>query len=374
MKPCLLVPFVLTRSNANQQRSSEHGLSQGTRLLVAWVATVAWSFWFTANAWAAPATLSNPDWSIVLTPYGYADILLDDAGPAPGRELLSGEWAAAVRYQVGATPVSTTWLEPDFIAPLWTTNSNFSVSSDIAITGTNAMGLPIAESEIGNGDLAVHTRYEMIDTGIGIAQGFVPASAGGPGMALMSNRYIMQQTYTLENVSGEQITDLALFQFIHGLQSEMGVFDGRVYGGPFADFHFDTVLRGIDASVSPFVFDDVVAFHSRVAPSAFEIGHYGIIGTDSHDVGKPSVGTHLSIEADALTDTDFFHPSLRWIGGAQRYDLVDLAPGEDASFEVLLSINAVPLVVPEPSSLMLALTAVFAVSLAVYRRRVAATS
>jgi hypothetical protein len=35
-----------------------------------------------------------------------------------------------------------------------------------------------------------------------------------------------------------------------------------------------------------------------VAPSAFEIGHYGIEnnGIDDHSVGKPSDGVHLSIE------------------------------------------------------------------------------
>ena len=49
------------------------------------------------------------------------------------------------------------------------------------------------------------------------------------------------------------------------------------------------------------------------------------------------MGTHLSVEADALNGNDSFN--LSWVGGAQRFDLGSLAPGQSATFDVLLSIR-----------------------------------
>ncbi len=40
----------------------------------------------------AGLTLANPDWSIILSDHGYADVLLDKTPGREGREYLSGEW------------------------------------------------------------------------------------------------------------------------------------------------------------------------------------------------------------------------------------------------------------------------------------------
>ena len=45
-------------------------------------------------------TLANPHWNITLTDFGYSDFLLDNTPGFEGREYLSGEWGAAVGYQV----------------------------------------------------------------------------------------------------------------------------------------------------------------------------------------------------------------------------------------------------------------------------------
>jgi hypothetical protein len=60
-----------------------------------------------------PLTLANPHWNITLTDFGYSDFLLDNTPGFEGREYLSGEWGAAVGYQVAGGPnVNAQWLEP----------------------------------------------------------------------------------------------------------------------------------------------------------------------------------------------------------------------------------------------------------------------
>ena len=93
--------------------------------------------------------------------------------------------------------------------------------------------------------------------------------------------------------------------------------------------------------------EDLIGFHSKVAPSAFEIGHYGIEGDglDNHSVGKPSDGVHLSIEDNwqtppylARKNRDNFAPANHWISGAQRWELGSIAAGQSVSFDIVLSL------------------------------------
>ena len=76
-------------------------------------------------------TLSGPSWQIALTDYGYSDYLGDLTPGFEGREYLSGEWGAAVGYAQAGNVRTPTWLEPNFVYPDWTTNSNFQVVSAI---------------------------------------------------------------------------------------------------------------------------------------------------------------------------------------------------------------------------------------------------
>jgi hypothetical protein len=46
-------------------------------------------------------TVGNPDWKIIISPYGYSDLLLDCRPEFENREFLSGEWAAAVCFTKG---------------------------------------------------------------------------------------------------------------------------------------------------------------------------------------------------------------------------------------------------------------------------------
>jgi hypothetical protein len=167
---------------------------------------------------AQSLTLANPHWSITLTDFGYADFLLDNTPSFEGREYLSGEWGAAVGYQVSGGPaVTAQWMEPNFVYPDWTTNSTFAVVTPLTQTALNADTLPIAQSVIANAHLEITQRFEMLDTVVGTPMGTTPASAAGAGTFNHSNRYVLKQTYTVKNIAGAPISNLQLFQLLHGI-------------------------------------------------------------------------------------------------------------------------------------------------------------
>ena len=296
-------------------------------------------------------TLANPDWNITLSDFGYSDYLVDDTPGFEGREYLSGEWGAAVAYTRGSTTRSPRWLEPNFLFPDWQTNSDFRVIVPATLVAANADGLPVARSVIANGELEITIRSEMLDSVTGVPMGISPASAGGAGGAITSNRYVLSQSYTVRNISGQPVSGLQLFQLLHGFSSQHGTWDDRLYPGRFSAFRHDVTLAGVDATTAGVAgssaggLEDFIGFSTSIAPSAFEIGHYGIAGVDDHVTGKPSEGVHLSIEdnwthapwSDRL-GTDNFRPATPWIAGAQRCDLPPLADGQSATVDVMLSI------------------------------------
>ena len=240
--------------------------------------------------------LANPHWNITLTDAGYSDYLLDNTPGFEGREYLSGEWGAAVGYQLaGGAIVSPQWFEKFFAFPDWTNNSSFQTASLLTQIGLNADNLPIAQSVITNSDLEITLRHEMLDTVVGIPMGTMRASAGGPGSSILSSRYVLKQTCTIKNISGGAISNLQLFQFLHGLNSQRGIYDNRAYSGSLGNFQYDITQAGLDpwavgTNSSSAGLEDYLSFHASVAPSAFELGYYGIEGNglDDHSIGKPS--------------------------------------------------------------------------------------
>jgi hypothetical protein len=303
---------------------------------------------------AQTLTLANPHWNITLTDAGYSDFLLDNTPGFEGREYLSGEWGAAVGYQRSGGPVvAPQWLEPQFWFPDWPTYTTFHTATPIVATGLNADSLPIAQSVITNGDLEIALRHEMLDTIVGTPMGVTPASAGGPSAYIQSDRYVLKQTATIRNISGVSLSNVQFYQFLHGLQSQRGVYDDRQHAGPLSAFRYDVTEWGVDAwavgaGSSSAGLEDYIAFHAVLAPSAYEIGYYGIEGNgvDGHAVGKPSDGVHLSVEDNWQTapynsrqGTDSFTPPQRWIGGAQRWTLGPLAAGQSVSLDVLLTVR-----------------------------------
>jgi len=172
-------------------------------------------------------------------------------------------------------------------------------------------------------------------------------------MSISSHRYVLKQTCTLRNISGASMSQVQLFQFLHGLQSQRGIYDNRLYGGPLSEFRYDVTQAGVDAGAvgagsSGAGLEDFISFHASAAPSAYEVGYYGIEGNgvDAHAIGKPSDGVHLSVENNWQTSpystrqgTDQFTPAQRWIAGAERWELGNLAAGQSVSLDVLLSLR-----------------------------------
>ena len=315
--------------------------------------------------WAQSLTLANPHWNITLSDYGYSDFLLDNTPGFEGREYLSGEWGAAVGYRLpNGSVVAPRFLDPLFLFPDWPTLSTFTVVTPIAQTGLNADNLPVAQSVIANADLQITLRHEMLDTIVGTPMGIAPASSPGASNAIASSRYVLKQTCTIKNISGAAIADLQLFQFLHGLHSQRGVYDDRAYPGALGEFHHDVTLAGVDpysvgTNSSSLGLEDFLGFHASVAPSAYEIGRYGIEGNglDDHSLGKPSDGVHLSIEDNwqnppysARLGTDNFAPAERWVSGAERWNLGTLAAGQSVGLEVILSLRTGTQVVPGTNS------------------------
>ena len=214
--------------------------------------------------------IANPDWEIELNDSGYADILNDITGQFP-RELLSGEWAAALGYSYdepietlgysyasldglgtsyesvdALTTVSPKWLEPDFIFPDWITNSDFLTTIPFRSTGEmNADMFEIYESAVANSHVEVRMTYQFWDTLTGIEQGWEPATPpGGNGNSITSNRYILQHAYEITNTSTLTLVDLKFFQFAHALNATEAVYDNRDYGGPFPDYVYDITQQG----------------------------------------------------------------------------------------------------------------------------------
>ncbi|MCB1279182.1 putative Ig domain-containing protein [Prosthecobacter sp.] len=297
-------------------------------------------------------TLANPNWNITLSDFGYSDFLLDNTPGFEGREYLSGEWGSAVAYTRNGTPHVPTWLEPNFLYPDWQTNSDFHVVTGIHFVGLNLDGLPIAESVISNDDLEITLRFEMVDTVVGTPMGITPASSAGAPVSVDSNRYVMNQSFTVKNVSGTTITNLQLFQLLHGFISQHGQYDNRTYPGKLGEYQYDVTMAGVDDSAagadsSSVGLEDLIGFHAKTAPTAFELGYYGIEGNgiDDHNVGKPSDGVHLSVEDNwqhapyaGRQGRDNFAPPTRWIAGAQRWDLGSLAPDQTVSMDIVLSL------------------------------------
>lgn len=284
-------------------------------------------------------TLTNPNWEISLTDFGYSDYLFDLTPGYEGREYLSGEWGAAVTYSKDGNTLAPTWLEPRFSYPDWDTNSNFSTIQPMTV-GTGANGLPTGSSIVGNGDIRITQNISFVDTLVGTPMGWSAASVGGAGSALSSNRYVMLQSYSITNTSGETLNNLQFFQLLHGLNSQTGVYDNRAYAGPLSEYRYDITLGG-DAGYGSGTQFDYIGLSAKIAPSAVEIGHYGIEGIDDHGIGKPGTGTHLSVEANNLSGADAFPVGdPRWVAGAERWDLATtLAPGETANMEVMLTIR-----------------------------------
>lgn len=314
---------------------------------------------------ASAVTFISPDWFIDITDSGYSDFLNYTSPPASllfppssdpnadGYDMLSGEWAAAIGYNgiqssQGITE-SSMWLEPNFEYPDWTTNSTFSVVDPIAIDGVDGSGLPFGHSTIATSDVSIRIDYAFVDTLTGTPMGLDPASGGGG--VIFSNRYVLDQLYTITNVSDADLTDVRFYQFLHAHPANNetpgveAVYDTSLYAGALSGFRYDVTQFSTntgDPNGEPtgFLFTDHVGFSSDAQPDDWGFGTY--VGGDI--VFRPPSGLHIDVEQDTLGNETSFGPAQ--VAGAQMWITPVLAPNASASRRVVLSLS----VVPEPSA------------------------
>lgn len=295
--------------------------------------------------------VTNPHWSIIINDFGYADVALDLRPGFFGREYLSGEWAAAVSYVRNSVPNGPRWLNPEFLFPDWDSNSDFGVETPVASTGTsNAYGFAIYRAVITNASLRIGIRSEMLDTTNGIPQGLAPRSAPN-GSNVVSDRYVFRQSFGITNRSGVTLSAVNFFKFCHSLEATAALFDDRAYAGTFGGHRYAITQAGLSpgffipnltnyfSNTAPVLHYDVVAQHGNSLPSAWEVGHYGVESLDDHVFGKPSEGVHFSVEADALSNFDYFAPPERWVSGAVRHTIGTLAANASTNLEYLMSVR-----------------------------------
>ncbi len=322
-----------------------------------------------AQTFSNQITMSNPNWFINLTDFGYSDFLVYTAGPFPGNylhEMISGEWAAAIGYDSIQSNQSiaqnSMWLEPNFLYPDWTTNAKFSVIEAINILpDTDSDGLPEARSIISNGDVKITINHDMRNTLTG-----TPMGIGGPSTTthVMSDQYVLEQTYTVENISGGQLDNLRVYQMLHGhpanneTSTVNEVYDSNFYAGPESNFQYDitqfsTTTGANDSSATGFIFEDYIGFSLANAPAAWQLNHYR-----DHEPGKPIDGLHVDIENDNLTTSTFTNNTVfgpDQVAGAQLFGVIPVfSSGQIATFTTLLSVQSIVLqAIPEPSTYVL---------------------
>ncbi|MDO9694310.1 MAG: FlgD immunoglobulin-like domain containing protein [Candidatus Latescibacteria bacterium] len=293
----------------------------------------------------AIAWLTCPDWRMQVDDYGYSDYLESYRPRWPvawpwswswGSDFwLSGEWAAAISYDQIPSPAiaqgpnaglpQTMWLEPNFVAPAWNTNSGFWVLGPVQSWNRGHLPPPYLDtsaSTITNGQVVININSIIVDNPAGMSLGRCSSWPYPWNSYVESDRYILHVTYTIRNVSGQVLTNVEFAQFLHGHPGDhnenamMG--DWEVYD-PFRkwrpmdaydNFHYDitqwgsqylntwpwyqpywgnwsTHFIGFAASVPP---------TSQRSPSPWGLGVY-----NGHNPGKPPrPGVHWDVEEHNL--------------------------------------------------------------------------
>lgn len=285
---------------------------------------------------------ASPHWSITMSDYGYSDFIEYTAGAFPPgwiHEMISGEWGAAIAYDgIPLTlPERAMWLEPEWVYPNWTTNSNFTVIQPLDFPqDLDADGLPEGSSVIANADVEITISLDVQDTVSGTPMG------EGTG-SVASSRYVLLTTYTIKNLRATTLTGVRFFQFLHGHPANdetsqvRAFYDTTTYAGPLQDFRYDvtqfsTSSGAIDGSPTGCTFRDHIGFSTEIAPADFGLGPY------RDHVVRPATGLHVDVEQDILGNQTTFGPDQ--VAGATRIDLGSIAAGATKSVRVLLSFRS----------------------------------
>jgi cysteine-rich repeat protein len=283
---------------------------------------------------AESATLENGSWSIELSDFAYSDGMFSPKG----HEQLSGEWAAAVRYD-GVSGGESMWLEPNWSAPDWTSNSQFGVVKPLE--AWNDPENPIAAFDTGRGVVANGQVEITIDVSMRDGVTAMGLSSNAAVQSLVrSYRYVLLSTYAIRNVSPSPLSNVAFYQMMHAHPNDSfgadnyGVYDSHAYSDAadaFPEYRYDMTFFAPKERWREDL-DDVIGFSAAQAPAAVQIGSF----RTPADEGEPGPGSlHHVVEADALNGVAVGGPDE--IAGAMKWSLGTLHPGQAAVLTILLS-------------------------------------
>jgi hypothetical protein len=251
-------------------------------------------------------------------------------------ENLSGEWAAALRYDgIATTGGESMWLTPWFIHPDFSTNSTFYTVEPLSTWDdpeNPTEDYDTGYSLVSNGIVEVAITYSMQQTADGKAVGLRP---GGSGSAdpVRTGPYVLVVRYDITNVSGAPLSNLSFFQFLHAHPNDdygpnnYGVYDPTPYAeGAFQPYRYDITQYGASLWNPPG--SDITGFSSADAPAAWGIGDF-----PGH-YGEPATGLHRSVYSDSLPGTTSGGPAE--IAGAMKWSYGTLGAGATVTQTVLL--------------------------------------
>lgn len=301
--------------------------------------------------------IESKKFDILVNPFGYSDSMLDQHWGFKGREYLSGEWAAAVYYQGGHLPAMVRWLTPEFVFPdRINPVPHFAVLPDIfgndfrfAANPTNEFGFPVFVSIITNADLQLEITYQMCDLGTNetdrLPMGLVPASAGGAGSNLWSARYVFKQSYKVTNRSGQTLSFVRFYQFIHALQSTAAVYDDRNYGGQLSDYHYTVTQWGDTHALhsrrgTTYNIRDYLSVSANWMPNNLEVG---LFSSTNHQSDWPDSDTVAAVENNSpLSGKDQIYTNhSAFVCGVMCFELGTLPPDGVTNIDFILSVHSV---------------------------------
>ncbi|HEX40735.1 MAG TPA: LamG domain-containing protein [Phycisphaerales bacterium] len=322
----------------------------------------------------AAVYIGSPSWYAQFDGAGYCDWCLwgesDGHEVEDYHEMLSGEWGAAIYYDGIESAPAAMWLTDKFIWPNWETNSDFTLVSASSWDNPSNPVTPNTDAEdryhnpvtacdtgqsvISNSDIEITIDYEVVDLGNDNSPLGLRTFANGWGYA-RSDRYVLLQTYTITNISGNNITGIEFYQMLHGHPANeyaatvFSVYESIEYVDPLEEY---TPYNGAH-SVGTFRYaitqwndpdhDDATADHadwigfgSTVEPDVVENGYYEG-GHNYNENNRPDSGTHDSVEDRLLNG----HPySFGEVAGAMGWHLGTLAPQASVSLTLALMFGA----------------------------------
>jgi hypothetical protein len=251
-------------------------------------------------------------------------------------ETLSGEWATAI-YYTGIHNNKANWLTRHFLYPYWDPDTSFNEDQNF-YQGPNYR---TARSRVYDPNIQVTIDYNIVDLGESRFASLPFYPEGSSTVAyVISERYILIQTYNIKNTRATNVTGVKFYQMLVGLvtlsTSRYSTYSDanvpHLLAGsydpcnPNSPPSFRYVITQWNLGDSDTDHVDWVSFSSTVGPNWIDNGVYSAAG------GEPSTGTHKRIGDCNLNGTTSIYNDEA--AGAMGWDLGTLEPNQTKSITV----------------------------------------